>query len=167
MLLQSTPILSFLAGNQLELSHKAVIGQLKGILQVSSRQSVFMQSSDSRHVVVRQSSVVIFLSIGHPKNEQCFLHYYLSGSIVADLSLCFLFHVIATCKYIIFIYPRQLIDLDLLNFEYRIVVAVFCRQAWWKKSKQTFKIQHVQINELPRTQATKVRCLYQRKNIVF
>ena len=97
----------------------AVIGQFKGILQVSSRQSVVIQLSGSRHVVVRQSSVVIFLPIGYPKNEQYFLHYYLCGSIVADLSLCFLFHVIATCKYyIIFIYPRQLIDLDLLNFEF-------------------------------------------------
>ena len=38
--------------------------------------------------------------------------------------------------------PRQLIDLDLSNFEYQIFVLVFYRQAR-NLSKQTFKIRHV------------------------
>ena len=31
------------------------------------------------------------------------------------------------------LFSRQLIDLDVSNFEYRIFVVVFCRQAQWKK----------------------------------
>ena len=40
----------------------------------------------------------------------------------------------------------------MLNFEYQIFV-VFCMLAYilWKKSKQLFKIRHVQINELQKT----------------
>ena len=39
----------------------------------------------------------------------------------------------------------------ILNFEYRIFVVVFCRQAQWKKARQIFKIRLFQIDELPRT----------------
>ena len=39
----------------------------------------------------------------------------------------------------------------ILNFEYRIFVAVFSRQTQWKESKQVFKIRHDQIDELPVT----------------
>ena len=52
------------------------------------------------------------------------------------------------------IYLRYLLsDLELLNFEYWMFVVVFYRQMPWKKSKQTFKIQRVQINDQPRTLA--------------
>ena len=47
---------------------------------------------------------------------------------------------------------RQLIALDVSNFEYQIFVFVFYRQVQWKKSKQIFKIQNIEIDELPRTQ---------------
>ena len=42
--------------------------------------------------------------------------------------------------------------LDMSNFEYRTFIVAFCRQAQWKKSKQMFKIRHVQNDELLRTQ---------------
>ena len=45
----------------------------------------------------------------------------------------------------------QLIDLDVSNFEYRIFVVVSTGRRSGKKSKQIFKIRHVQIDELPRT----------------
>ena len=54
--------------------------------------------------------------------------------LVVDLTLC----------------PRQLIDLDVSNFEYEIFDVVFCRQEQWKKLKQIFKIRHIQIDEWPR-----------------
>ena len=38
--------------------------------------------------------------------------------------------------------------------EYSIFVVVFYKQTQWKKSKQTFKIGHFQIDELQRTQVT-------------
>ena len=37
----------------------------------------------------------------------------------------------------------QLIDLDVSNFEYRIFVVVFSRQAHWKKSKQILKMKNL------------------------
>ena len=45
----------------------------------------------------------------------------------------------------------------ILNFAFRIFVVVFYRQVQLKKSKQTLEIQHVQINEVPRTIETKFR----------
>ena len=52
------------------------------------------------------------------------------------------------------IHFRSLMSLVAHRFgrvEFRIFVIVFFRQAQLKKSKQIFEIQHVQIDDLPRT----------------
>ena len=60
-------------------------------------------------------------------------------------------------KFIEICKARQFIDLDLdeSNFEYRIFVVVFSSGGRsGRKSKQRFKIRHVQIDELPKTQCS-------------
>ena len=50
-------------------------------------------------------------------------------------------------------------------FEYWLFVVVSYRQAQWKKSKQIFKIRHIQINELPRTLKLKLSLVVHTNNM--